>query len=238
MSEFDDVFERVVERLGVGEAEKLLGLPVFSIDGRDALLRAISRVKERALEGQASLVLGDERTLQGEVDAGLLVLWVHVCPDCGTRIEGQSVKNESWPPRCFECNGIDHQDQSLMDGKPMVPMELPVRKLPDAFKHLDSAKRTGVNQRFIAKLVAGIDQQRQATVTLRDAGGFAHNARIILRFAAERAGASVTQGAIRVRGTGPDARVTFFVDAGEGVGAEVPPTRPRGTLAELIRPTT
>jgi predicted RNA-binding Zn-ribbon protein involved in translation (DUF1610 family) len=159
------------------------------------------------------------RSLQAEIDAGELRLLVYVCPDCGLRQSEQAVRNQSFPPRCFECNGLDEQKQTLMDGKPMVPLEVPVRKLPDAFRHLDSSMRTGITERYIAKLVRSIDQQRQASIPVRDAGGLAHNARLILRFAAERAGVVVEDGAIRVRGDGSNAIATFFVDPADGAGA-------------------
>lgn len=210
----------VVSRIGVSDAERLLALDLWTIAGRNALMTSIGRAKEAAAVGQIDLTLGDARVrpLQGEIDRGELKLLVSVCPDCGLRRGEQAVKNRAFPPRCFECNGVAESEQTLMDGKPMIPLEIPVRKLPQAFKHLDSSLRTGITERYIAKLVREIDQQRQATVPVREAGGHAHNARIILRFAAERAGASLTAGAIRVRGDGEDARVTFFVDASEGVG--------------------
>lgn len=215
-----EALDVLVARIGSKTAEELLTVNAWTIEGRNMLVRAIDRAKEgeaRAAE-QQTLTLDDRRTLQGEVDAGLVRLQVYACPDCGCRISDQTVRNRSWPPRCFECNGIDEQDQDLTDGRPMVPTEIPVRKLPDAFKHLDSALRLGINATYIAKLVREIDSQRQATVHVRDVG-FAHNARVVLRFAAARAGVYFEGGAVRVLGDGQDARVHFSVDPTEGVGA-------------------
>lgn len=209
----------IVKRMGVALATDLLSVDVFTISGRNGLVRAIDRAKEadERIE-QIDLTLADKRTLQGEVDAGRLMLVVYMCPDCGSRIEDQLVKNRSWPPRCFECNDVPPNEQSLMDGKPMAPVDIPVRKLPDAFKHLDSSLRRGIDETYLRKLARAIEQQRQAMVRVSEAG-FAHNARVILRFAAARAGVDFDEGAIRVLGEGQDQRVHFYVDPAEGIGA-------------------
>jgi hypothetical protein len=217
--EAQESLDRVVQRLGWDGAEVLLSIDgLLSIEGRNMLVRSIDRAKDadQRRRGQLDLTIGDKRTLQGEVDAGTVTLWVYACPDCGCRISDQAVKNRSWPPRCFECNGVSNSDQSLMDGRPMVPVEIPVRKLPDAFRHLDGR---GVTERYIAKLARALDQQRQAVVPVRDVA-FAHNARVLLRFAAARAGVDFDGGRTAVLGDGQDARVHFYADPGEGLGVE------------------
>jgi hypothetical protein len=211
--------DAAVARIGVLEAEKWLAIDAWSIRGRNALVRAIDRAKEADdRREQLDLTLGDRRTLQGEIDAGKVFLQVYACPDCGQRISDQTVKNRSWPPRCFECNRVDPEVQTLMDGKPMISVEIPVRKLPDAFRHVDTPSRTTLSERYIRKLVRSIDQQRQAAVPVRDVA-FPHNARVLLRFAAARAGVTFEQGRVAVLGDGQDARVHFYVDPEDGLGA-------------------
>lgn len=208
----------LVHRMGVEIASDLLTLDVLTIAGRNMLVRAIDREKEAQAAGQLDLTLGDKRTLQGEVDAGRVYLEVYMCPDCNARISEQSVKNRSWPPRCFECNNLDPQLQTLMDGKPMTLVEIPVRKLPDAFKHVDSSLTNGIRETWLRRGARRIETDRQAMVSAREAGSV-HNARVILRFLAARAGVDFDQGAVRVLGEGQDARVHFYVDPAEGVGA-------------------
>jgi hypothetical protein len=193
---------------------------VWTIAGRHAMLRAVERAKEgEARAGaQIDLALDDKRTLQGDVDAGRITLQVYVCPECSARISDQSVKNRAWPPRCFECNNLDPMKQTLMDGKPMVSTEIPVRKLPDAFRHVDSVLTNGIDERYVRRLVREIENQKQAMVPAAHVG-FPANARVLLRFAASRAGVDYNAGAVRELGEGQDVRVHFYVDPTEGVGA-------------------
>lgn len=228
MTLVDETLDELVAFIGAEPARRLLSLGVLTVEGQNAMVRAIDRAKEAEAKAgaQLDLTLSDTPTLQAEVDAGRIMLHVYACPDCGTRIAEQKVKNRSWPPRCFECNGLDEQEQTLMDGKAMVATEIPVRKLPDAFKHLDGiSKRAGITEKYLAKLSRLIDQQRQGVVPVRDVG-FAHNARLILRFAAGRAGVNFEAGAVRVFGEDEGARVHFFVDPEEGMGAPIPDPDP------------
>jgi hypothetical protein len=120
------------------------------------LVRSIDRAKdadERAPR-QLDLTLGDKRTLQGEVDAGRSRCWCTHARTAVCRISDQAVKNRSWPPRCFECNGVSDERADAhgrqADGPRRDPGPEAARRVPASRR-----RRTGITERYIAKLARG-----------------------------------------------------------------------------------
>lgn len=202
--------EFVVQSVGTGEVGGEVG---------EIIERAFQLEAGRLSAREAQIVRleleewGDAEQLRNEQ-----VIVVYTCPSCGKGIRDQTVKNRADPPRCFECNGIDPQHQSLMDGVAMIPTHLPVRKLPDAFLKIDSAMPLGVNSRYLSKLGRQLnDNPGFATVRLTEVGGFVDNALTVLRYVVGTVGFDWHAGRVEIP---EDAGlVRWHRDAEEGVGA-------------------
>lgn len=172
-----------------GDLEEMLRVRVgTAVDDCEAWLRA--RTAMPSVDELLQLPIADPPL------AGAHVLRVWSC-ECGQRWDRRS---GSFPPRCVNCK------------QPMEATEIPVRKLPDAFQHVNSALADPV--KYVRGLSREIERSRQAAVGVTDLGGFRENCVLALRWASEAAGYDFTKGRIQHDGTGWAGYVRWFADDG------------------------
>lgn len=137
--------------------------------------RVTRELRERIEEGVQGVIDGTDQWYQAAIgqvpqlipdEQGTpVILKLLACDECG------SVELVDGLGRCG-----DHPEA----GSSFV--DYPVRKIPEGFKHL------GVGRKQLQQLVRDVRDQRQAALLISEVGQHRHNARIVLRYAAEKAG--------------------------------------------------
>lgn len=175
-------------------------LPRIAVELRDRLDQGLEKLLAD-VDGWYSHAVGEVPQLIPDEAGAPVYLQVLCCEVCGTRGERRG--------GVLVCP--DHPSAELGF------IDYPVRKLPDGFEHLRPTVTSGITRRFLRRLQRDIENQRQATVLLTEVGLSQHNGRVVLGYAAQKAGMRVEDGRFSYEGTRDEGLVRFHADPDAGV---------------------